>query len=207
MYTCPMHPEIRQEKPGRCPKCGMALVLETAPRVAPPQTSEDRGLGVVTWKNYLPLIVIVSLILIVALTVSLSGYRPGGFSILQFIGYFMTGFFIVFSGFKLLDLKGFAEGYATYDWLAQRVFAYGYVYPFIELGFGLAMLAGVKSPALLWSEVIVMGFSGLGVLIKILRREPVKCVCLGTILKVPLTTVTLIEDFGMVLLALILLLN
>lgn len=24
-YTCPMHPEVRQEKPGPCPKCGMAL--------------------------------------------------------------------------------------------------------------------------------------------------------------------------------------
>ena len=24
-YTCPMHPEIRQEGPGSCPKCGMAL--------------------------------------------------------------------------------------------------------------------------------------------------------------------------------------
>jgi Cu+-exporting ATPase len=25
IYTCPMHPEIRQEHPGACPKCGMAL--------------------------------------------------------------------------------------------------------------------------------------------------------------------------------------
>ncbi len=25
LYTCPMHPEIREEKPGGCPKCGMAL--------------------------------------------------------------------------------------------------------------------------------------------------------------------------------------
>jgi P-type Cu+ transporter len=24
-YTCPMHPEIRQDRPGSCPKCGMAL--------------------------------------------------------------------------------------------------------------------------------------------------------------------------------------
>src|SRR3989449_4445238 len=24
-YTCPMHPEVRQPKPGSCPKCGMAL--------------------------------------------------------------------------------------------------------------------------------------------------------------------------------------
>ena len=26
-YTCPMHPEIVQDKPGNCPKCGMTLVL------------------------------------------------------------------------------------------------------------------------------------------------------------------------------------
>lgn len=25
-YTCPMHPEVVQDKPGKCPKCGMALV-------------------------------------------------------------------------------------------------------------------------------------------------------------------------------------
>jgi hypothetical protein len=27
-YTCPMHPEIAQDKPGKCPKCGMNLVKE-----------------------------------------------------------------------------------------------------------------------------------------------------------------------------------
>jgi P-type Cu+ transporter len=26
LYTCPMHPEIQQQGPGNCPKCGMALV-------------------------------------------------------------------------------------------------------------------------------------------------------------------------------------
>ncbi len=25
VYTCPMHPEIRQDHPGNCPKCGMPL--------------------------------------------------------------------------------------------------------------------------------------------------------------------------------------
>jgi len=29
LYTCPMHPEIRQPGPGSCPKCGMALEPET----------------------------------------------------------------------------------------------------------------------------------------------------------------------------------
>ena len=28
IYTCPMHPEIRQDRPGNCPKCGMALEPE-----------------------------------------------------------------------------------------------------------------------------------------------------------------------------------
>ncbi|PLY12705.1 MAG: copper-translocating P-type ATPase [Sedimenticola sp.] len=31
IYTCPMHPEIRQTQPGACPKCGMALEPEFEP--------------------------------------------------------------------------------------------------------------------------------------------------------------------------------
>lgn len=27
-YVCPMHPEVRQAQPGKCPKCGMALTME-----------------------------------------------------------------------------------------------------------------------------------------------------------------------------------
>ncbi|MDQ5845544.1 MAG: cadmium-translocating P-type ATPase, partial [Acidobacteriota bacterium] len=37
-YTCPMHPEVRQDKPGSCPKCGMALEPVT---VTPPQTKTE----------------------------------------------------------------------------------------------------------------------------------------------------------------------
>jgi P-type Cu+ transporter len=28
VYTCPMHPEVREAQPGRCPECGMDLVPE-----------------------------------------------------------------------------------------------------------------------------------------------------------------------------------
>jgi hypothetical protein len=173
----------------------------------PPQAAakDDKGLGTLTWRSYIPLIVIILLIFVASFVASLDNYRLGQFLVYDFISNFMAGFFLVFAGFKLLDLKGFAHGYFTYDLLAQRFFAYGYIYPFIELGFGLFMLAGVDSLFLLCTEVIVMAFSGLGVAIKLFRREQFICVCLGTFLKVPLTKVTLVEDFSMAALALVLL--
>ena len=33
-YTCPMHPEVRQDEPGSCPKCGMALESTLPPPIA-----------------------------------------------------------------------------------------------------------------------------------------------------------------------------
>jgi hypothetical protein len=193
-YTCPMHPEIMSDKPGRCPKCGMALVVKKERRPVV-HINENKGLEVITWKSYVPLIVIISLITVASATVSSLSFQ-------SFIVSFMTGFFLVFAGFKLMDLRGFAEGYSTYDLLAQKWFGYGYVYPFIELTFGLLMLAGYHPDWFLWTEFGVMAFSGLGVAIKIARQEPFMCACLGTFLKVPLTYVTLIEDFGMAILAL-----
>jgi Cu+-exporting ATPase len=39
IYTCPMHPEIEQDHPGNCPKCGMAL----EPKALAPGTEEDNA--------------------------------------------------------------------------------------------------------------------------------------------------------------------
>jgi P-type Cu+ transporter len=39
IYTCPMHPEIEQDHPGPCPKCGMALELKTVA----PEVEEDNS--------------------------------------------------------------------------------------------------------------------------------------------------------------------
>jgi hypothetical protein len=68
------------------------------------------------------------------------------------------------------------------------------------------MLAGFESRALYAAEFLVMAFSGVGVAIKIARKERFQCACLGTFLKVPLTKVTIVEDFGMAVLALAMLL-
>lgn len=201
-----MHPEIESDTPGKCPICHMNLVPkgEVKPKVH--AMTSDRGLGELTWKSYIPLIAIVSVLLISTVTLAARDASIDMFSLESTISYFMIGFFLTFATFKLMDLKGFAEGYQTYDLLAMRVPAYGYVYPFIELSFGLAMILIPFSTMLLVAEFAVMAFSGLGVAIKIAKKEEFMCACLGTFLKVPLTKVTLIEDFGMAGLALAMLL-
>lgn len=182
-YTCPMHPDVRSDSPGRCSRCGMELVPVHAP-------VQDHGLGPLTWKNWLPLGGVFAGIVVITVLWGWSTDR------------LMAVFFIVFAVFKLTDIRGFARGYADYDLLAMRWSGYGVIYPFIELAFGISMAAGYVTLWLLWTEVLVMAFSGLGVIRKLMRHEPVRCVCLGTRLKIPLTFVTLIEDFGMAALAL-----
>ncbi|OGT48016.1 MAG: hypothetical protein A3E82_04470 [Gammaproteobacteria bacterium RIFCSPHIGHO2_12_FULL_38_11] len=120
---------------------------------------------------------------------------------------FMAGFFLVFSAFKLLDIKGFATGYATYDLLAKKVYSYGFIYPFLELALGILYLGEWMPTATQWLTIIIMSFSSMGVINSLLKKQKFTCACLGTILKVPLSIITLVEDLLMVLLAVVALLS
>ena len=42
IYTCPMHPEIKQDHPGSCPKCGMTLVPEKAQDTSEEETADRK---------------------------------------------------------------------------------------------------------------------------------------------------------------------
>ena len=192
-----MHPEIRSEKEARCPKCGMKLVPEGRSQAAHNAGAEENGYG--------RLLIIIGIILLATFAIALNDLQHGTFTMQNTITNFMAGFFLAFSGFKLMDIKGFAEGYYMYDLLASRVFQYGYIYPFIELAFGISFLTGFNIRTTEILEVIIMIFSGLGVVLEMRKKRKIKCACLGTIIKVPLGTVTLIEDFGMAALGIILL--
>ncbi len=114
---------------------------------------------------------------------------------------FMAGFFLVFSFFKLLNLKGFAESYAMYDVLAVKVPSYSYVYPFIELALGIAFLTGFNPMLTNWATIVVMGFSSIGVIRSVLNKKKIQCACLGAVFNLPMSTVTIIEDLLMVAMA------
>ena len=48
-YTCPMHPEILQNKPGDCPKCGMPLELKSISAADEEDNKETRILARKFW--------------------------------------------------------------------------------------------------------------------------------------------------------------
>ena len=69
LYTCPMHPEVRQNGPGTCPKCGMALEPE-APTL---EDGPDPELAAMLRKLYLSLALTVPVFL-----AAMSEMLPGG---------------------------------------------------------------------------------------------------------------------------------
>lgn len=148
--------------------------------------------------TYKPLILVFTYILLVALTVE---YNYGNFELHRFMPNFMAGFFLFFSFFKLLDLAGFASSYAMYDLLAKRVYNYGFIYPFIELGLGIAYLINIAPTLINAITLIVMAFSSLGVIKAVMNKQKIRCACLGTGFNLPMTTVTIIEDLLMATMA------
>ena len=149
--------------------------------------------------TYKPLILIVSFILIVSL---LSQFPFEDFSAMTWMRHFMAGFFIVFSFFKFLNLKGFADSYAMYDIIAGKWATWGFIYPVIELTLGLLYLTNLFPVATNIITVIVLGVSSIGVIKSVLSKETIKCACLGDVFNLPMSTVTIIEDVTMVLMAL-----
>jgi len=125
----------------------------------------------------------------------------GNFIMKNWMPNFMAGFFLVFSFFKLLDLKGFAESYSTYDIIAKHWMGWGYVYAFIELGLGIAYLLHIQPLLVNGVSFVIMSISIIGVLQSVLNKRKIKCACLGVVFNLPMSTVTIIEDALMIVMS------
>ena len=107
--------------------------------------------------SFAPLLVAVALI-------GLGSLAAGGGE--GFMARFMGGFFLVFGGLKLLDLRGFVSAYAMYDLLAARATAYGWVYPVSRSWTGTGLLGrarrGQLAPRDVGTHVLFIRGCGVG---------------------------------------------
>lgn len=152
-----------------------------------------------SFKDFLPLIIIA--LIIIVLTVAHQLYY--GFNSMEAMRIFMALFFLVFGSFKIINLKAFAKAYAEYDIISKQFYGYGYLYPFIELGLGIAYLMNLAPVLTNIITLIIMLISAWGVFIELRKGHMIVCACLGVVFKLPMTWVTLFEDLIMALMALI----
>jgi hypothetical protein len=146
------------------------------------------------WATYRPLLLVFGYLVGVAALLEL---QAGSFDGMRAMARFMGGFFLVFSFFKLLDLPGFVDAFRGYDLLARRLPAYGWAYPFVELLLGAAYLLGWLPVVTNVVTLAVMTVGAAGVAQALLQRRRVRCACLGSVLNLPMSSVTLFEDLLM----------
>jgi len=140
-------------------------------------------------------LLIVGFITVVTLLIQ---WQSGSFHFMKWMRHFMAGFFLVFSFFKLLNLKGFAESYVMYDVIARKIPVWAYIYAFVELGLGIAFLIDFKPMITNLITFVVMSVSIIGVLQSVLNKKRIQCACLGAVFNLPMSTITIIEDALMI---------
>lgn len=129
---------------------------------------------------------------------ALAEFKAGRFEWTRMMNDFMGGFFVVFSFFKMLDLPGFARTFGSYDVVAKRLPAYGYVYPFIELALGAAYFAAAAPLATNVVNFCLMSVGAVGIVESLLNKRRIPCACLGTVFNLPMSRVAMIENLTMI---------
>lgn len=167
-------------------------------------TSASQSASKESNRSYKPLLLIVLYLLGTTLLLEFSS---GMFLMKTWMANFMAGFFLVFSFFKMLDIAAFAKAYQSYDIIAAKAKWYGYVFPFIELGLGIAYLLYSDNELTHLITAIVMFVSLIGVIKSVVQKSEIQCACLGTVFNLPMSYVTIIEDGIMLVMALLLYFN
>lgn len=147
------------------------------------------------FETYKPILLIFGFITLVTLLAQVGSEQ---FDTMVWMRHFMAGFFLVFSFFKLLNLKGFAESYSMYDVVAKKIPQWGYVYTIAEFGLGIAFLMNLNPLLINVITFVLMSVSIIGVLQSVLNKQKIQCACLGAVFNLPMSTVTIIEDALMI---------
>lgn len=129
------------------------------------------------------------------------------FNLEELMRWFMGGFFIIFGSFKLIGYEMFVLAFPGYDIIAKKHKAYAYVYPFIELLLGVFYVLNMFALPRDVFTILIMSIGAWGVGKSVMHKDHIRCACLGNIIRLPLTTVSLIENLTMAAMALVMLLT
>jgi hypothetical protein len=123
---------------------------------------------------------------------------------LTFMQWYMGVFMLTFAAIKLLDYKMFAFAFSTFDIVAKRIKLYAYAYPFILLGLAVMHLNDVLPYVrnILTLSVAVVAIIGVFQDVFIKRNQQ-SCGILGRIIKLPYTTIGLIECIALIIMSIL----
>lgn len=173
-----------------------ALTAKDPKYIITPLDYNEVAQQTLSWfETYKPILLIFAYISTITFVIQLKNET---FNWMEAMRYFMAGFFLVFSFFKMLNLKGFAESYVMYDVIAKKIPIWAYLYAFVELGLGLAYLIDFNPLITNSVTLLVMSISIIGVLQSVLNKKKIQCACLGAVFNLPMSTVTIIEDALMI---------
>lgn len=123
---------------------------------------------------------------------------------LTFMRWYMGIFMLTFAAVKLLDYKMFVLTFSTYDFVAKRAKAYAKIYPFIILGLSGLYLFDLAPYFRNIVTLIVASVASIGVIQDVfIQRNQLSCGILGRVIRMPFTTMSLIESAALVSLSIL----
>lgn len=125
-----------------------------------------------------------------------------GQTLTELMAALMASFMTSFAGFKLVGYRQFVSAFSGYDIIAKRFRVYALAFPWLQLCLGLSYFLVPISSLRNWLVIAIAGLAALGVWQTVIRgKTKLSCACLGRVIKLPLSKLSLAEDLAMLVMA------
>ena len=162
------------------------------------QLREHLGLGPdpKEGKTYQPVLAVFAVTFLMAITTTWA--LKGSLDTVRILELFIAFSMCVLGILKLQDLMSFATGFVQYDLIARRYVPYSYVYPVVEAGAGILMIAGLFTWVAAPAALIVSTIGAVSVFKAVyIEKRDLECACVGGGSSVPLGFISLTENLMM----------
>ena len=147
-------------------------------------------------ETYQPVLAVFAVTFLMALTTCWALYNE--MSPVRVVELFIAFSMCVLGILKLQDLQSFATGFVQYDLVARKFVPYSYVYPFVEAGAGILMIAGLFTWVAAPAALIVSTIGAISVFKAVyIEKRDLSCACVGGGSSVPLGFISLTENLMM----------